>query len=157
MRQGSFGIDHVVGQDDGEGLVADQFLGAEHGVAEAERLLLAHVADAGERGDAARDGEQLFFAAALEGGVQFEADVEVVFHGALAAAGDDDDVLDAGGDGLFNAVLDDGLVDQSQHLFGDDFGGGQKTRAESAGGEDRLAYLLCHLNCRLELKQLLRM
>ena len=52
--------------------------------------------------------------------------VEVVFHGAFAAPGDDDDVLDAGCDGFFNAVLDDGLVNKSQHLFGNDLGGGEK-------------------------------
>ena len=65
--------------------------------------------------------------------------IEVVFHGAFAAAGDDDDVLDARCDRLFDAVLDDGLVDQRQHLFGDDLGGGQKTRAQAAGGENNFA------------------
>ena len=65
--------------------------------------------------------------------------VEVVFHGGFAAAGDDDDVFDAGGDGLFNSVLDDRLVDEGKHLFGNDFGGGQKPRAESAGGKNHFA------------------
>ena len=53
--------------------------------------------------------------------------VEVVFHGAFAATGDDDDVFDAGGNSLFDAVLNDGLVDEGQHLLGDDLGGGQET------------------------------
>jgi hypothetical protein len=44
--------------------------------------------------------------------------VEVILDRALAAAGDDDDVLDPRRDRLFHAVLDDGLVDQRQHLFG---------------------------------------
>ena len=35
LQAGNFGIDHVVGQDDGEWLVADQFLGAEHSVSQA--------------------------------------------------------------------------------------------------------------------------
>ena len=100
LRQGGSRVDHVVGQDDGERLVADQLLGAEHRMAQAERLLLAHVADARHRRDAARDLQQLLLAAALERGVQLEADVEVVFHRALAAPGHDDDVLDAGGDAL---------------------------------------------------------
>ena len=143
LETGHFGIDHVVGQDDGEGLVADKFLGAENGVSQAERLALAHIADARKCRDAARDGEQFFFAAALERGVEFEAVIEVVFHGAFAASGDDDDVLDAGGHRFFNAVLDDGLVDKSQHLFGYDFGGREKASAEAASRKDHLAYLLC--------------
>ena len=92
---GRIGVDHVVRQEDGEGLIADKLFGAEHGVAQAERLLLAAVTDARHGGDAARDRDQILFAAALERGVQLKAVVEVVFHSALAAAGDDDDVLDA--------------------------------------------------------------
>ena len=40
---GGVRVDHVVAQDDGERLVADEVLRDEHGVAEAERLSLAHV------------------------------------------------------------------------------------------------------------------
>ena len=152
LQAGDLGVDHIVGQDDGEGFIADQFLGAENGVAQAERLLLAHVADARQRGDTARDREQFLLAAALERRVELEAEVEVVFHGAFAAAGDDDDVLDAGGNGLFDAVLDDGLVDQRQHLLGNDLGGRQKARAQAACGEDRFANLLCSSHLR-SLKQ----
>ena len=55
LQAGHFGVDHVVGQNDGERLVADEFLGAEHGVAQAERFALADIADARELGDAARN------------------------------------------------------------------------------------------------------
>ena len=144
LETGHFGINHVVGQDDSEGFVADKFLGAENGVSQAERFALADIADARKCRDAARDGEQFFFPAALQRGVEFEAVVEMVFHGAFAASGDDDDVLDAGGHRFFNSVLDDGLVDKSQHLFGYDFGGGEKASAEAASRKDHLAYLLCH-------------
>jgi hypothetical protein len=70
-------------------------------------------------------------AALFQRRVQFEAVVEVVLHRALAAAGDDDDVLDPRRDRLFHAVLDDGLVHQRQHLFGNHLGGRQKARAQS--------------------------
>jgi hypothetical protein len=68
----------------------------------------------------------------------------VIFHGVLAAAGDEEDVLDAGGEALFDAVLDDGRVDQRQHLLGNDLGGGQKAGAQSPRGEDSLANAFAH-------------
>ncbi len=39
-------IDHVVAQYDGEGLVSDQILRHQDGVAQTERLTLSHVRDA---------------------------------------------------------------------------------------------------------------
>ena len=111
-------------------------------MAQTKRLLLPHIADPRQRRDAARDSQQLVLAALFERRVQLEAVVEVVFHRALAAAGDDDDVLNSGGDRLFHAVLNDGLVDQRQHLLGDDLGGRQKTRAEPARGKYCFAYSL---------------
>ena len=53
LDAGDFGVDDVVGENDSEGLVAYQFFGAENGVAEAERLVLANVADAGQGRDTA--------------------------------------------------------------------------------------------------------
>ena len=55
--------------------------------------------------------------------------VEMIFDGTLAATGDDDDVLDAGGHALFRDVLDLGLIDDRQHFLGLCFGRGQKSRA----------------------------
>ena len=63
----------------------------------------------------------------------------MVLDRVLAAARDQDDVVDAGGDGLFHAVLNDRFVDEWQHLFGLRLGGREKACAESGGGEDRLA------------------
>ena len=40
---------------------------------------------------------------------------------------------------LLDAVLDDRLVDQRQHLLGLRLGGRQEARAEAGGGEDGLA------------------
>ena len=48
-------------------------------------------------------------------------------------------LLDAGCDGFLDAVLDDRLVDEDQHLFRLRLGGGQEPRAEAGGGEDGLA------------------
>ena len=38
-------VDHIVGQNDREGLVADQVARHQHGVSQAKRLLLAHIGD----------------------------------------------------------------------------------------------------------------
>ena len=66
-------------------------------------------------------------------------DVEMIFDGVLAAAGDEDDVVDAGRDRFFDAVLDDRLVDERQHFLGLRFGGGEESGAEAGGGEDGFA------------------
>src|SRR3546814_16894387 len=70
--------------------------------------------------------------------------VEVILDGGLAAAGDEDDLLDSGLTRLLHPVLDERLVDDRKHLLGDRLGGRQKPRAESADGQDRLADGSCH-------------
>ena len=132
-------IDHVVGQDDRERLVADEVLGHEHRVAEAELLLLADVGDLRQVADLADLAEHLDVALLLEQVLELVGQVEVVLDGALLAGGDDDDLLDPGGDGLLDRVLDDRLVDQRQHLLGLRLGGRQEACAPPGGGEDSLA------------------
>ena len=67
----------------------------------------------------------------------------MVLDGALVAAGDEDEMLDAGGLGLVDHVLDHRPVDDGQHLLGHRLGGGQEARAEPGDGEDGLANALC--------------
>ena len=85
-------VDHVVAEDDGERLVADQCLRDEHGVPEAERLALPHVRDVDQLRDLADLFELLRLAALLEKALELDGDVEVILDRVLAAAGDDDDV-----------------------------------------------------------------
>ena len=61
FMQGTGGVDDVVGEEDGEGFVADEFFGHENGVAEAEGLGLAGVGDLGELRDGAGDFEERGF------------------------------------------------------------------------------------------------
>ena len=63
----------------------------------------------------------------------------------LAAAGHDDDVLDAGMQRLLHAVLDDRLVDDRQHLLRLRLGGGQEPGAEPGGGKDSFSNFGGHL------------
>jgi hypothetical protein len=146
-----FGVDDVVGEEDGEGLVADELFGHEDGVAEAEGFGLAGVGDAGEVVDGVDDVEEGFFILGGEVGFELGAGVEVVFHGGFAASGDDDDLGAAGGYSLFDSILDEGLVDEAEHLLWHGLGGGEEASAQACGGEDGLADLLrCHLflGCR---------
>ncbi len=145
LHAGDGGVDDVVGEEDGEGFVADELFGHEDGVAEAEGFGLAGVGDLGELGDGAGDFEECGFIFGGEGGFELGAAVEVVFHGGLAAAGDDDDLGAAGGYGLFDAVLDEGLVDEAEHLFGGGLGGGEEASAHACGGEDGFADFLSHV------------
>ncbi len=48
----------------------------------------------------------------------------------------------ASGYGLFDAILDEGLVDEAEHLFGRGFGGGKEASAEASGREHGFADLL---------------
>ena len=63
----------------------------------------------------------------------------MILDGVLAAAGDENDVVGTGCHRLFDAVLDDRLVDQRKHLFGLRFCRRQESRPKSGGGEDGFA------------------
>ena len=132
-------VDHIVGQDDGERLVADQLARDQHRVAEAERLALPDVGEVDHVRDLADLGELLALAARLEERLELDRHVEVILDGVLAAAGDEDDVVDAGRDRFFDAVLDDRLVDERQHFLRLRLGGGKEAGAEAGGGEDGFA------------------
>ena len=131
--------DDVVGQDDRERLVADEVLGHQHGVAEAELLLLADVGDLGEVADRADLPEHLDVALLLEQVLELVGEVEVVLDRPFLAGGDDDDLLDPGRHGLLDRVLDDRLVDERQHLLGLGLGGREEAGAPAGGGEDGLS------------------
>src|ERR1700733_9352283 len=75
-------------------------------------------------------------------GFEFGTGVEVVFHGGFAAAGDEYDLGAAGGYGLFDAVLDERLVDEAEHLFGHGLGGWEEACAHACGGKDCFADFL---------------
>ena len=106
---------------------------------EAERLTLPHVRHLDQRRDLADLFELRRLAALLEKTLQLDVHVEVIFDRVLAAAGDDDDVADAGLDGFLDAVLNDRLVDEDEHLFRLRLRRREKPGAESGGREDGLA------------------
>jgi hypothetical protein len=130
------GDDDVVAEEHPEGLVAHEGPRAEDGVAEAQRLLLAHVGHGGQLGDGLDLGQLLGLSTILQVVLELEGGVEVILDGALVAAGDQHDLLEPGGYRLLHHVLDGGLVHQRQHLLGLRLGGGQEARAQAGGGEN---------------------
>jgi hypothetical protein len=84
---------------------------------------------------------QLFaLPARFEERFELDGNVEMVFNGVLAAAGDQNDVVGPRGARFFDAVLDDRLVDQRQHLFRLSLGCRQEPGAESRGGKHGFAH-----------------
>jgi len=79
--------------------------------------------------DAAHEIEQRLLAARHQFGFDLVRLVEVIFDSPLAAAGDEDHFGHARGDRLFDCILDQGLVDHRQHLFGTRLGGGEEACA----------------------------
>ena len=81
----------------------------------------------------------LLVAARGQRGVEFEHAVEMVLDHALVAAGDEDEMLDAGLLGLVDHILDQRLVDDGQHFLRHRLGGGQDAGAEAGDREDGFA------------------
>ena len=63
----------------------------------------------------------------------------MVLNGGLAVTGDDDDVGAASLNGFLDAVLDERLIDERQHLLGHGLGGGEEARAQASGGKHGFA------------------
>ena len=151
FAHGAVGLDHLrqaagivlhqhVGQQQRERLVADQFARAPHRVAEAERRLLAGEARGAGTGKVVRQELEVGeLAALLQGQLELELAIEMVLDDALVAAGDEDEMLDAGLARLVDHVLDQRPVDDRQHLLGHRLGGGQEPGAEAGDREDGFA------------------
>src|SRR5207253_4777948 len=130
-------LHELVREQQGEWLAADKLARTPDRVTEAERLLLA--------GDAGRPGlrqilrEQVevgTFLSLPQGHFQLELAVEMVLDHALVAAGDENEMLDAGLARLVDDVLDQRPVDHRQHFLGHGFGGGEEAGAEPGNGKN---------------------
>ena len=139
-------VDQVVAEHHGEGRVADVGARAQHGVTEALRLALTNEVDVGEIARGEHALEPLVVALVLELDLELGDRVEVVRDGVLVAADDDQDVVDAGLDGLFDDVLDGRLVDDRQHLLRHRLRGGKEASTETSGRNDGLEGLVRHAN-----------
>ena len=138
----------VVGQQNRERLIPHQGLGAQHRVAQAQGMRLAHIrAHHVSRLYAAHHIEQGTFASGLQLGLKFVSGVEMVLNGPFAATSDKNHVADARFVGFFDGILDQRLVHHRQHFFGTGFGGGQKARAQASDGKYSFLQGLFHGGC----------
>ena len=133
-------LNEHVGQQKGEGLFAGELAGAPYGVAQAFGLLLAGEAGLPCLGEIPFQHLQgLRLAAPAQGLLKLELAVEMILDDALVAAGDENEMLDAGLAGFVHDPLDHRTVDDREHFLGHGLGGRQKAGAEAGDGEDGLA------------------
>ncbi len=136
---------HHVGEQHGEGLVADDLAGAPDRVAEAERRLLA--GEAGRPGGRQVGHQGRVFgalAAPLQRVLELVGRIEMILDDALVAAGDENEMLDPRLARLVDDVLQDRPVDDGQHLLGDRLGRRQEAGAEAGDGKHGLADRFFH-------------
>ena len=109
-------------------------------MAQTQRLLLAHEQDVGQIGNAQTLFQHLFLAGLGQLFLQLGAAVKVILDNALVAAQNDQDIGNAGADGLLHQILDGGLVHEGQHALGHCLGSrqyaGTKTRSRNNGFGD---------------------
>ncbi len=129
-----------VGQQQRERLVADQLARAPDCVAEAERRLLAGKAHRAGLRQVVRQKLQVGgLVALLQRQFELELAVEMVLDHTLVAAGDKDEMLDAGFARFVDHVLDQRPVHHRQHLLGHGLGGRQEAGAEPGHRENGFA------------------
>ena len=68
----------------------------------------------------------------------------MIFKSLFVPLGDEDDVLDAGFNKLFDDILHDGFIDDGKHLLGLSFCGREKTRSASGDCNDSLPNFRLH-------------
>src|ERR1019366_1092667 len=122
-----------------EGIVAHNIGGAEYRVAQAERLLLEHVADVGHVLRVADRGQLGLLAARLEPLLELRLAVEVGLDQLLAVGDDQDHLAGAGRHRLLDRPLDDRAIDHREHLLGENLGRGEEAGAQSGGGDHAVA------------------
>ena len=107
LHTAGIGLDQVIGQQNGEGLIIDKLARAPYGVAEPKRAALASIGHATRVRGYALNLFQLFSLAAFhQDCFQFIGMIEMVFHQVLATARYQDELIDAGFHRLFYRVLD---------------------------------------------------
>ena len=123
-----------------ERLVPHQLARAPHGVSETERQLLTGEACGAGHRQVARQRLEIRMPLALDQCVlEFELPVEVILDHALVAAGDEDEMLDAGLARLVNDVLDQRPIEHRQHFLGHRLGRGEEPGAQPGHGKNGFA------------------
>ena len=132
--------DQVIGQDDGDRVVAGEVTGAPDRVSQAEGMLLAGVGDlSGGRGAVPDPLQRLGLPAAGQHVLQLHRLIEIVLDRVLAPSGHEDELFDAGRPRLLERVLDQRLVDHRQQFLGQGLGCRQEPGPQPADRQDGFA------------------
>ena len=100
-----------------EVVITHECPGLQNRMTQTERFPLADVTYLDHVRNSA-DLRQFFVSPAFpQKGLKLEGNIKVIFDGSLAATGDDNYRFDSRRDRFFDHVLNQGLVDQRQHLF----------------------------------------
>src|SRR5262249_37836006 len=83
--------------------------------------------------------EICLLAALIERELELDLPVEMVLDHALVAAGHENEMLDPGFSRFVDDMLNDGAVNDREHLLGHGLGGGQEAGTEARNRENRLA------------------
>ena len=127
--------DDIVGEEDGEGVGAEGLPGGEDCMAEAELMVLDHGGDFEATSYLSNAGDEVRTPPGGEEFFEVGAGAEVVFNGGLAGRGNDNGAGEAGPQRFFEAVLDDGLVDDGEEFFRDGLGCWEEAGTPSGGGD----------------------
>ena len=138
LRDGRVGHVDRVAEDHEEGFTADMLLGLQDRVAEAARLLLAHEVKVGLRGERLQVFVRLVRRRVLANGVPLRRRVEVVLDRSLLPSGDNQNIRDAGGDGLCDHPVNGGSVHDREHLLRLLFREREESGPEARGRDDGL-------------------
>ncbi len=124
-----------VGKEKGEGLVTDDVAGAPDSMTETERLLLpreARLACCGLK--IVQQGQFCVLVAGFQRLLEFELNVEIILDDGLAASGDENEMFNAGLDGLVDDILDHRLSTTVSISFGTALVAGRKRVPRPATG-----------------------
>ena len=143
-----FGVNQHVGKKKGEGLIADELARAPDGVAQSQGLLLAGEARVPGYRKAVRQNVELgSLAAAAQRLLEFELPIEMILDRRLAAAGHEDEMLDARLARLLDDHLDHRPVDDGEHLLRHRLGRRQKSCSKAGYGKYGLSDPVLHRGC----------
>ena len=124
-----FTLDDVVGERDGERLLADGGLRGQDGVAQAARLRLADINYFAQTRNRVQLAAKVVLPPPRKLVLELEGDVKMVLDGGLPAAGHKHHHGDARASHFLDGILNQGLVNDRQHFLGLRLGGGQESRA----------------------------
>ena len=118
LQAGLFSGDHIIGQENREGLIADQTAGTPDGMAQTKRAVLPQIGNGpGIHVGFLEDFKEFLFARLTQGVLKLGRVIEVILKRGFAFGCDEDKLLDASGPRLINGILDERAVDEGHDFL----------------------------------------